>query len=116
MAAGAEADELSRIAKLGLSLVVLALELRQIDDHGRRRRLASQRRDHRGFLLVVHLVDHRGLRHHTGHGLTCQISAAYSAIVRSLENFPELATFRIALRAQPSGSAYSARSFPSASR
>ena len=32
-----------------------------------------------------------------------QISAAYSAMVRSLENFPEPATFKIALRAQSSG-------------
>jgi hypothetical protein len=35
------------------------------------------------------------------------MSAAYSAIVRSLENRPEWATFRIALRDQTSGSAYS---------
>jgi hypothetical protein len=28
-----------------------------------------------------------------GHGCTSHISAAYSAMVRSLENFPELATF-----------------------
>ena len=41
----------------------------------------------------------------TGHGLASQISAAYSAMVRSLENLPEAATFRIALRAHPFGSA-----------
>jgi hypothetical protein len=41
----------------------------------------------------------------TGQGCAFQISAAYWAIVRSLENFPELATFRIALRAHPSPSA-----------
>ena len=52
----------------------------------------------------------------TGHGFAFQISAAYSAIVRSLENLPEPATFRIALRAQPSGSAYSSSSRWSASR
>ena len=40
----------------------------------------------------------------TGHGLASQISAAYSAMVRSLENLPEAATFRIALRAHPFGS------------
>ena len=43
----------------------------------------------------------RPVRYGTGQGFACQISAAYSAIVRSLENLPELATFRIALRAQP---------------
>src|SRR5262249_25579859 len=42
----------------------------------------------------------------TGHGSACQISAAYSAMVRSLENLPEQATLRIAFRAQASGSAY----------
>jgi hypothetical protein len=41
----------------------------------------------------------------TGHGFTFQMSLAYSPIVRSAENFPERATFKIALRAQPSGSA-----------
>src|SRR5262249_1379532 len=50
-------------------------------------------------------------RHYaTGHGLTFQMSAAYSAIVRSLENFPEPATFKIALRVQASESVYSWRS------
>jgi hypothetical protein len=38
------------------------------------------------------------------------MSAAYSAIVRSLENVPELATFRIAMRVQASRSAYTSRS------
>jgi hypothetical protein len=41
----------------------------------------------------------------TGHGFTPQISLAYSAIVRSLENFPDAATFRMAFRAHFSGSA-----------
>src|SRR5208337_3324566 len=45
-----------------------------------------------------------------GHAFTFQMSAAYSAIVRSLENFPELATFRIALCAHAPGSAYKAPS------
>lgn len=35
----------------------------------------------------------------TGHGCTFQMSAAYSAMVRSLENLPEPATFKMALRA-----------------
>ncbi len=38
----------------------------------------------------------------TGHGSTFQIHDAYSAIVQSLENLPELATFKIALWFQPS--------------
>src|ERR1700731_5286049 len=51
-----------------------------------------------------------------GHGLTPQISLAYSAIVRSLQNFPEAATFKMALRAHSSGSPYNAHSRSSASR
>src|SRR5262245_58219415 len=41
----------------------------------------------------------------TGHGFAFQISLAYSAIVRSLENFPDAATLTIAIRVQASGSA-----------
>src|SRR5262249_30580088 len=41
-----------------------------------------------------------------GHGMAFQIPAAYSAIVRSLENFPEQATLTIALRDQASGRLY----------
>src|SRR6266849_5514815 len=44
------------------------------------------------------------------------MSAAYSVMVRSLENLPELATFRMALRAHSSESAYSVTSRRSASR
>ena len=61
-------------------------------------------------------VTDRRCAHGTGHGFTFQMSAAYSAMVRSLENFPEPATFRIALRAQASGSAYKSQSRRSASR
>src|SRR5262249_48864724 len=49
------------------------------------------------------------LLHSTGHRFTFQMSAAYSAIVRSLENFPEPATFKIAFRAQASDWAYNSR-------
>ena len=38
----------------------------------------------------------------TSQGSTCQISDAYSWIVRSEENFPARATFMIAFRAQAS--------------
>ena len=44
-------------------------------------------------------------RHLMGHGRASQTSAAYWAIVRSLENFPELATFRMAVRVQSPGRA-----------
>src|SRR5215471_21221730 len=113
MAAGAEADELRRIVHLRLALVVLPLEPGQVDQDGQRGRFASQRRDVSG---LFHVVDHRRFHHDTGQGLTCQMSAAYSAIVRSLENLPELATFRMAVRAHASGFAYRAHSLPSASR
>src|SRR5262249_41191110 len=46
----------------------------------------------------------------TGQGFAPQISAAYWAMVRSLENFPEPATFKIAFRAHASSSAYSSHS------
>src|SRR6266536_3583134 len=77
------------------------LEPGQVDQHGLRGRLAGQRRDRSH---AVHAVDHRGLHHGTGHGLACEMSAAHSAMVRSLENLPELATVRMALRTQASES------------
>ena len=40
--------------------------------------------------------------HPTAHDFACQISVAYWAILWSLENFPEPATFRIASLARPS--------------
>ena len=51
-----------------------------------------------------------------GQGPTRQMSLAYSATVRSLENFAELDMFRIALRDHSSRSAYKSRSLRSASR
>ncbi len=36
--------------------------------------------------------------HSTGHGFTFQMPLAYSAMVRSLENLPELAMFRMTFR------------------
>jgi hypothetical protein len=41
-------------------------------------------------------------RYRTGHGRTRQISAAYSEIVRSLENFPDPAVFSMLMRVQSS--------------
>jgi hypothetical protein len=52
----------------------------------------------------------------TGHGFTFQISVAYSVIVRSVENFPELATFKMVFRAQASGLLYKSSNRWSASR
>src|SRR5262245_41124689 len=113
MATGAEADDLRGIVHLRLARVVFALEPPQVDEHRRRRRLAGQRGDRAG---LFHVVDHRRLHHDTGDGFTCQMSDAYSAIVRSLENLPEPATFKIASRAHAPRSAYSAQRRASASR
>ncbi len=44
--------------------------------------------------------------HTVGQGVRFQMSEAYSAIVRSLENFPDPAIFKIALRENSSRSAY----------
>ena len=52
----------------------------------------------------------------TGHGVTFQIAAAYSAIVRSVENFPELATFKMAFLAQAFWSPYKSSNLWSTSR
>jgi hypothetical protein len=66
--------------------------------------------------LSVYLFSEQQPAYGIGHGSTFQISVAYWAMVRSLENFPELATFRMALRAQALESAYNATSWRSASR
>src|SRR5262249_53846287 len=42
----------------------------------------------------------------SGYGCACQMSLAYSVIVRSLENLPAWPTLRIALRAHASGCVY----------
>ncbi len=49
---------------------------------------------------------------YTGERFRFQISLAYSVIVRSLENFPEYATLRMAFLAQASESWYRAASSP----
>src|SRR5439155_11429184 len=113
MAAGAKADDLRGVVHLRPALVVFPLEPDQINQHGRRRWLASQRGNRGG---LFHVVDHRRLHHDTTHGFACQISDAYWAIVRSLENLPEPATFRIALRAHAPESAYTSQRRVSASR
>src|SRR5262249_6037680 len=57
---------------------------------------------HSGGEVKARLLPHEG-----GTGATFQMSRAYSLIVRSLENLPIRATFRIALRAQAWRSRYS---------
>ena len=98
MSARAETDHLIRITEVGPTLKIFALEPGYVDQHLFCGRPASQGRDIRYYM--------RSYR--TGHGLTLQILFAYSAIVRSLENLPEPATFKMALRAQTFGSAYDA--------
>ena len=44
-----------------------------------------------------------GMPHSTGQGVMCQISLAYSAMVRSVLNLPELAMFIRHMRAQREG-------------
>src|SRR6266446_5915553 len=106
MSARAEADHLVRVTEVGPALKIFALEPGHVDQHLFCGRPASKGRDIRDYVRF----------YRTGHGLTLQILFAYSAIVRSLENLPEPATFKMALCAQASGSVYNARSRWSASR
>ena len=91
-----EADHLVGVAKVRLALVIFAFKLGHIDQYFFRGRAAGQGRN--GLSRVIFFY------YGTGHGFTSQIRVAYSVIVRSLENFPEPATFKIALRPQVSGS------------
>ena len=107
MSAGSEVDQLRWVIYIGRVVKISSLKPSDIDEHITRSLFACQRRKHRDPVLSL-----SGIRscYRIGQGLACQISAAYSAIVRSLENCPELAMLRIALRAQPSGSAYKSSS------
>src|SRR5215472_9580280 len=58
-----------------------------------------------GKLACASILPSTCSHYETGHAFASQMSAAYSAIVRSLENFPEPATFKIALRDHEAGSA-----------
>src|SRR5215813_6967298 len=104
MPAGTEADPLFEIVDIRPALEIFAFEAGQIDQHLLGRGFAGQRRNGHAPILF------------TGHGFARQISAAYWAIVWSLENLPLPATLRMALRAQASLSAYNAVSLWSASR
>jgi hypothetical protein len=55
---------------------------------------ASRRLEMAGLIRTRHALREQG----TGHGFVCQISAAYSLIVRSLENHPDDATLRMLAR------------------
>ncbi len=103
---GAKADQLTGIMQVGTTREVLFLQASHVHQQLLRSRLASERRD----CCFARFGSYQPSCYGTGHGCTFQISAAYSAIVRSLENFPELATLRIALRAHSPGSAYNAQS------
>jgi hypothetical protein len=54
------------------------------------------------LLVPLSFVEWITLLYCTLHGFKLQTSLAYSAMVRSLENLPELAMFAIAPRVQPS--------------
>jgi hypothetical protein len=89
MPASAEDDQLVWIVEIRPTFEIFPLKAGQIDQHLLGRRLAGEQRNrHR-------LYSPYG----TAQGLACQISAAYWAIVRSLENLPDPAIFKIALRA-----------------
>src|SRR5262249_5492452 len=125
MAAGAEADQLLGVVDVGPALVVVALQFRDVDQQLGGRGLSGKRMDCHDDLLHALAGSlwrarprgdalARGSRlnsvtptQSTGHGSTFQMSAAYSWMVRSLENLPEQATLMIALRAHASRSAYS---------
>ncbi len=95
VSAGSEPHHLLGIAQVRTALEILALEPCRVDQHLSWRGPAGERRDARARVCLQR----------TGQGFTPQMPDAYSAMVRSLENFPEPATFRMALRAQACGSA-----------
>ena len=72
---------------------------------GRRNRFQrKERKGGRAFAFLA-LESWRSLRraYSTGQGVMCQISLAYSAMVRSVLNLPELAMFIRHMRAQREG-------------
>src|ERR1700757_1091156 len=92
---------------------ILSFEPHSVPQHLPGRRLPCDLRD---LQFARWITRQRPGFYGTGHGFTFQISAAYSAIVRSVENFPELATFKMAFRAQASWSPYKSSKRWSASR
>ena len=99
MSTSAEAYQLIPISQVGATLVILAFKATQIYQQLFWSRLARKW----GNWHVVSILLLTNGYWETGHAFAFQMSAAYSAIVRSLENFPEPATFKIALRDHPAG-------------
>ena len=66
-------------------------------------------------ILISTIIAH-SIRTSGGQGSARQVSLAYSAIVRSLENFPDAATFKIATRAHSCALPYNCTSCSSACR
>src|SRR4029077_12324736 len=95
---GSETDHLVGVAEVRPSLVIFAFKPGHIDKYFLRGRSPGQGRNDFGRMVFFYCA--------TGHGFTPKMSEAYPAIVRSLENFPEPATFKIALRPHVSGSPY----------
>src|SRR5206468_4302360 len=106
MSGGPENDSLRGHGRIRSSLVVGIDKDGDVDEDRRGGGFSCERADF-GHVALAYLTTQR---------FASQMSAAYSAMVRSLENFPDPATLRMALRAQPSGSAYSAPSRSLASR
>src|ERR1700722_10240035 len=97
VSAGAEAHSLVWIIQVGAPLEIFLLQASHVHQQLFWSRFACQRRN---------AFPRQGLCFYgTGHGSTFQISLAYSAIERSLENLPELATFKSAFSAHAPGSA-----------
>jgi hypothetical protein len=87
--AGSKPYHLFRIIRVWVTLEVIALEVGGIDQYLSRRRAASEGRDARKL----------GYLQRTGQGFTSQMSDAYFAMVRSLENLPKPPRLKMALRA-----------------
>src|SRR5271165_583160 len=93
--------------QVGLALEIIPLQADHVHQHLLWSRFACEGRERHCVRFAC-----QWLRFYdTGHGSAFQISEAYWAMARSLENFPELATFRIALCAHAPGSAYNAPSW-----
>src|SRR5262249_43288702 len=109
------------ICEVGAALVIIPFKPRQVYQHFLWCRLAGEGRKRHAFVFfVVH--DLKGFlrpaswanslirRYETGQAWTFQIAFEYSAMVRSLENLPEPATFKMVLRAHAGVSLYNSHS------
>src|SRR5208283_936979 len=104
MSARSKDHELVGIADIRTAVNVLLLQFSHIDQDLFRSWTSCQWRNLRTAGCASRPWHFYGI----GHGSAPQISAAYWAMVRSLENLPLLATFRIAFFAHSLGAAYSA--------